>query len=341
MRVLAGAIFRSFASDRSSLLFTFLAPIAFFAMFALFFSHLDRPDGMHFRVALVRLIDTPDARRMSAAILARPHGRLAVTEVDAAPRDADAVVTVLTDFTAARPALRIESRSALPGVADALHELVAAAALSEFSVGAPQISIEDRSVGGSLMRASAAGIPALFVLFSLSGIVARGLADEERGFGERLRSLGITRRKALLARGSVLVLIGSLQMVTCFAAAWITFGITPRAPVALLACALLGAAAAAGFVLALAALCRTRARFAVVAPVATLVFGGLGGSMIPIELLPPVLAWPSKWLFTGWTITASRAALEGAADLPAMAALAASAAGFLVVAVLLGKRTGT
>jgi hypothetical protein len=64
-------------------------------------------------------------------------------------------------------------------------------------------------------------------------------------------------------------------------------------------------------VVALAAACRTRARFAAVSPVVTLVLSGLGGSMVPAVLMPPAVAAASRWMFTSWAIQACEAGLQG------------------------------
>ena len=52
MIALVRAMLRAFASDRGALLLAFLAPVAFFTMFALFFRHLDSPSGVSFDVVV-------------------------------------------------------------------------------------------------------------------------------------------------------------------------------------------------------------------------------------------------------------------------------------------------
>jgi ABC-type multidrug transport system permease subunit len=172
----------------------------------------------------------------------------------------------------------------------------------------------------------------MFALFSCSSLALRGLADEGAGFGDRLRSLRIGRLRRVGARMLALGLIAGVQLACTFAFAAAVFGIVPASPAALVAAVVASAAAIASTVVALAALCGTRARFAAVSPVVTLVLSGLGGSMVPLVLMPPAIAWPSRALFSAWAIEACSAGLRAGSSVPALALLAAWTAAMLVVA---------
>jgi ABC-2 type transport system permease protein len=232
----------------------------------------------------------------------------------------------------ARPRVAIRSESPLPGVADAVREVVRATVADAFHDGAASVEVDDRSVGGTLLGASAAGIAVMFALFSCSSLALRGLADEGAGFGDRLRSLRIGRLRRVSARMLALGLIAGVQLAWTFAFAAAVFGILPASPAALVAAVVASASAIASTVVALAALCGTRARFAAVSPVVTLVLSGLGGSMVPLVLMPPAIAWPSRVLFSAWAIEACSAGLRAGSSVPALALLAAWTAAMLVVA---------
>ena len=323
MIALLRAMLRAFASDRGALLLAFLAPVAFFTMFALFFRHLDSPSGVSFDVVVTAPAGNADAERFVRTIVAAPHGRIHAWSsiADVPDGRADAFIDLDGAFTGTRPRVAIRSESPLPGVADAVREVVRATVADAFHDGAASVEVDDRSVGGTLLGASAAGIAVMFALFSCSSLALRGLADEGAGFGDRLRSLRIGRLRRVGARMLALAIIAGMQLAWTFLFAAV--GIVPASPVALVAAVIASAAAIAGTVVALAALCRTRARFAAISPVVTLVLSGLGGSMVPLVLMPPLLAWPSRALFSAWAIEACSAGLRAGPSMPALALLAA------------------
>ena len=132
MIAVAAGLLRSFASDRAALALAFAAPIAFFALFGVFFRHLDDPQGMRIEIALVDSSAEPAADRLAAAIEARSGGRIAVSRAAApdagrALGRASAVVTIPRGFDPRAPAVEIESLLPLPGTGDAVAQLVAAA----------------------------------------------------------------------------------------------------------------------------------------------------------------------------------------------------------------------
>ena len=334
MIALLRAMLRAFASDRGALLLAFLAPVAFFTMFALFFRHLDSPSGVSFDVVVTAPTGNADAERFVRTIVAAPHGRIHAWSsiADVPDGRADAFIDLDSAFTGVRPRVAIRSESPLPGVGDAVREVVRATVADAFHDGAASVEVDDRSVGGTLLGASAAGIAVMFALFSCSSLALRGLADEGAGFGDRLRSLRIGRLRRVGARMLALALIAGAQLAWTFLFAAVAFGIVPASPAALVAAAIVSAAAIAVTVVALAAMCRTRARFAAISPVVTLVLSGLGGSMVPLVLMPPLLAWPSRALFSAWAIEACSAGLRGGPSMPALALLAAWTASMVFVA---------
>jgi hypothetical protein len=347
MIAVAAALLRSFASDRAALALAFAAPIAFFALFGVFFRHLDDPQGMRIEIALVVSSAEPAAERLAAAIEARSGGRIAVSRASASASGGaldwvSAVVTIPRDFDPRAPAVDIESLLPLPGTGDAVAQLVAAADVACADPRDPQeprTAVHDRTRHGVLMRAAAPGIPVLFVLFALSSLAARGLGDDEAGLAERLRSLGVPATARMLAQFAALTAIALAQLVATLAFAAISFGLVPASPLALAVAAAASAAACAAFVVALSEACGGHERFAAVAPVCTLVLAGLGGSMVPTVLLPEALAWPSSLIFTGWSIGACVRAIDGLYAPFELVSLAAFTAACLAVAALSVRRS--
>ncbi len=337
MIVSALTLLRAFGRDRAVVALAFVAPLTFFSLLGLFYRHLDAPEGMRFRIAIVSP-QSGASEPLVAALVARSGGRLDVRRADRST-ERDGVITIDDAFDAHSPAVNIESLAPLPGIGDALRQLVAAASADAFAADNPCVMVTDSTVEGRLLRRNAAAIPVMFILFALSSLAGRGMGDDETGLAERLRSLGISRSRRTFARVIAMATIAAVQMGMTLAFAILVFGVTPISPLGLVAASLASAVACASFVVALTECCATRARFAAVAPVVTLAFAGLGGSMIPVEMLPRSLAWPSQWMFTGWSIRACGAALDGKPWLGSVALLLGFTVVMLVVASAAGRRS--
>ena len=291
MIALATAILRSFVRDRVTFVLALLSPAVFFSLFALFYRHLDSPQGVHFDVVIVAR-DDGDAKKFVDAFTHSPDARLTFTHVHDAgqlasesPRRFDAQISLGDDFSRDNPTIEIVSLSPFPGMNNALRALVQSAAAQAFAVENPTVTIVDRTTSGALLRSATASIPVLFILFAISSLVGRGLADEESGLADRFCSLGLSRPRQAIARIYALSAIAFVQMVITFLVAGLFFGIVARAPISLVIVALTGSIAISGFMVTLAGLCRSHARFAIVAPVATLVLGAIGGGIVPLLII--------------------------------------------------------
>ncbi len=349
MIALAIALLRAFASDRASLVLAFIAPISFFSIFAIFFQHLDAPEGMHIEVAVTVRSPKPAAEELADALVTQSEGKIIVTRV---PSDASknankrwcATIEIPNDFDAQAPKVAIESLLPLPGTSDAIRQLVIAATAAACSEGSSvravpkKVEIIDHTRHGALMRASAPGIPILFILLALSSLTARGLGDDEAGLAERLQSLGISAVRRMGARLLALSAIGLAQLATTLLFAMLAFGLVPASPLSLATAAVASACACASFVVVLAEFCGNRSRFAAIAPVCTLSLAGLGGSMVPISLLPESLSWPAQWIFTGWAIDSCVQALDGTFAWKPFLALACFTPACAICAAYLARR---
>ncbi len=314
---LAIAILRSFLHDRSTILMASLAPIAFFLMFALFYRHIDSPSGVQFRIVIVG-DKNPDSDLFSDAMMRRNDDHFKIVrsvetkgELTTGYLNYDAVVNLGTDFSRNNPSVEMISNTPFPGISMAFRTLVIASSAEAFSIKNPPLTILDRTTTGGLLRSSTPGIPVIFVLIAISSLVARGITDEESGLVDRICSLGVSRKKQVLARIVALTFIAFIQMFVIFIIAAALFSIFPIAIFSLIAATLAGSIALAAFLVTLAGLCKSRARFALIAPVATLILGTLGGGIIPLKLLPPAISWLSNFAFTGWTTVACAQSIGG------------------------------
>ena len=198
----------------------------------------------------------------------------------------------------------------------------------------------------------AAGAGVLFLLFTATGAAGVLLEQKEAGVVDRLLTCGVSVRKLLTAAWLFNTGVGFCQVMLMFGWAWLAFGLDLLPARRLLPCAavsLVTAAACAGFGLALATVCRTRAQLSGVSTVAVLTMSALGGSMIPKPFMPAVMQTVAKFTLNGWSLDGyldvfwyddPAAGLSGVltAIAPELAVLAVIAAGLLGLALVLGRR---
>jgi hypothetical protein len=60
--------------------------------------------------------------------------------------------------------------------------------------------------------------------------------------------------------------------------------------------------------------------------------------MVPVAVLPELLAAPSRWLFSGWSVEACLRAIEGTLAATELGLLAASSVVMLTVAAAFAQR---
>jgi hypothetical protein len=316
MRMLALALLRTFLADRTAAALSLLAPIAFFSLLAIFYHHLESPDGLRLPVLVIVPEGNQDAARLADALSSLATGPLDVVRadehsVDSAPVRPIATVRVPSDFSAQHPELAIEGGIPLPGGLSGVRQLVELAHAKAFATTLPPMAMSIVDRPGRLLRESVAGIAFIFVMFSISSITSRGLALDAAGLRDRLRSIGSGGLTYMGARIAVLTGIAAAQIVLTLLWAWAAFGVRPMAPAALGAAAALSAFCMAAVFTLLAAVCRTRARFIAIAPLVTLVLSAISGSLIPGMLLPGWVTAAGNCLFPAWGISAIRDAIEG------------------------------
>lgn len=316
MITLALALLRSFVADRTAAVLSLVAPIAFFSLIAIFYRHLESPDGLRLPVLAVAPEGNVDAKRLVDEMRAVGTGPLRVQQAgDDAAGGSDArpiaIVHVPRDFSPLHPTVEIEGGVPLPGGLAGVRQLVELAHARVFAVGLPEVAMEIRDRPGRLLQESVAGIAIVFAMFSISSIASRGLALDAAGLRDRLRSVRSGGLTYVGARIAVMTAIGAIQIGLTLLWSWIAFGVRPAAPVAMLVSVVLSAFCIAAVFALLAVLCRTRARFVAIAPLVALVLGAVSGGMVPSMLLPDGLTAVGDFVFPSWGIAAVRDSVDG------------------------------
>ncbi|MBD3236798.1 MAG: ABC transporter permease subunit [Candidatus Eisenbacteria bacterium] len=217
---------------------------------------------------------------------------------------------------------------------------------------AGEIEEERRS---AIVSYYAAGIGVLFVLFSMAGAGGSLLEEEESGTLERVLVTNTSMTTLLLGKWIFFGLMALLQLVLMFLWGALVFGLdlfTSNHLAGFLVMSVVTAAAASGFGIVLAALCRSRAQLSGISTVVILVMGALGGSMVPGFVMPDFMDTAALFTFNGWALDGylkvfwyddpNATVLQSVgALLPQLAVLAGLAAIFFFGARLLARRWET
>lgn len=209
-------------------------------------------------------------------------------------------------------------------------------------VGAPAIETVGQSRGDPIVLDEAGAIAAMFLM--LAGIqVAATLVDErESGIHDRVAGSGSV---AGLVLGKFVfgVLIGTMQAALIMLAAILVFHADVLAsPVRLGVACVLTAAMATSLTLLVAACCSTRQQAQAISTFGILVLSTLGGSMVPLRLMPPWLARVGRFTPNSWSIDAFRDAMTGGAGWrmphPSWGVIACIACAALLLAIVAYRR---
>jgi ABC-2 type transport system permease protein len=204
----------------------------------------------------------------------------------------------------------------------------------------------------SIVAYYAAGIGVMFLLFSMAGAGGTLLEEEEQGTLERLLASRVTMGRLLLANWLFFAVVGVLQVALMFVWGALVFGLElwqPNRLAGFTAMTLVTGAAAAGFGIVLATLCRSRAQLAGLSTIIILIMSALGGSMVPRFVMPAFMNTTAKFTFNGWALDGylkvfwyddPQASLLGslATLWPELLVLACLTVVFMVVARLVARR---
>ncbi|MEN3110174.1 ABC transporter permease [Uliginosibacterium paludis] len=186
-----------------------------------------------------------------------------------------------------------------------------------------------------------------FVVTAIAGLFVQEAAE---GTLSRLRSLGVPRRIQILAKALPYFGINAIQAALMLSAGvWLMpalggdrlqlAGIDWFALVLMLGAI---SAAAIGFALAVASLVRSHAQASALGAMCNLLMAGIGGIMVPVFVMPPVMQKAAAWSPMNWSLEGLLQILlrhgDVAAVVPAAGRLLAFALFMSLVAGLLFRR---
>jgi len=151
----------------------------------------------------------------------------------------------------------------------------------------------------------AAGIAVMFLLFSMAGAGGSLLEDQEIGTLERLLNADVDMGLILFADWVFFAVVGMAQVAVMFVWGALVFGLDLWSASRLAGFGVMTvctAAAAAGFGIVLATLCRTRSQLAGISTILILVMSALGGSMVPRFVMPAFFEYAGRFTFNGWAL---------------------------------------
>ncbi len=186
------------------------------------------------------------------------------------------------------------------------------------------------SASGSTGAAQAVpGVATVFAFFAIGHVGLMFHREHAWGTWTRLRAATGTAAEIIIGKA---VPIGALvlgQQLVLFAGAVLLFDLDVRSPVGVLAVAAVLSLALLAFGIALASVFDRIEHFSAAQSVGTLVLGGFGGALTPIDLLPGWVAAIGRLTPVHWAVQGYLAAIDGedlSRIVPNLAAILAFAA---------------
>lgn len=186
-----------------------------------------------------------------------------------------------------------------------------------------------------------------FVVAAIAGLFVQETRD---GTLARLRSLGAPRHIQILAKALPYFIVNAIQALLMLAVGvWLMpllggdrLQLTGASWPALLLMLSAISAAAISFALAVASLVRTHAQASALGAMCNLLMAGIGGIMVPVFVMPPVMQTAARWSPMNWGLEGLLQVLlrhgDLAAVLPAVGRLSAFALLMCILASLLFRR---
>lgn len=203
--------------------------------------------------------------------------------------------------------------------------------------------IRERAPRTGIIAFYAAGVGVMFLLFMASGAGGALLEEAEAGTLERLLTSRLGMGRLLLAKWLFLTLLGFAQVTVMFVWGAVVFGLDLWSHLGGFAVmTAVTAAAASGFGLVLAALCRSRQQLGGLSTIVILIMSAVGGSMFPRFLMSETMQKAGLLTFNGWALDGYLKVFWRNAPLvelwPQVLVLTLLAAGFMLAARLLARR---
>jgi len=161
----------------------------------------------------------------------------------------------------------------------------------------------DRRRGGQMISFYAAGIAVMFLLFSCSSAGGALLDEQESGTLERVLNTRVGMNGLLAGKWLHITLLGITQITVMFLYGMLAFhlDLMHHLP-GFIVMTLFTAAAAGGFGLVLATLCRTRQQLSGISTIVILSMSALGGSMFPRFLMSEGMQKIGLVTFNAWAL---------------------------------------
>jgi ABC-2 type transport system permease protein len=206
--------------------------------------------------------------------------------------------------------------------------------------------VGDQRRDGRMIAFYAAGIAVMFLLFSASSAGGTLLDEQDTGTLERVLNTNVGMTGLLAGKWVHIALLGVVQITVMFLWGMLVFhlDLVQHLP-GFLIMTVATAAAAAGFGLVLATLCRTRQQLGGLSTIVILTMSAMGGSMFPRFLMSPGMQKIGLVTFNAWALDGYIKVFWRQVPLielwPQLLVLAGLTATFLVTARLLARRWET
>lgn len=162
--------------------------------------------------------------------------------------------------------------------------------------------IKEEKVNWGLIQA-VAGVAVMMLLFSVAAMGASLLEEKEEGTLKRLLISPMPPNHLLFGKLINALIISVLQLIVLFAFSWLVFGLDITVDIPSLAIMILSTAyACASFGIFLAALSRSRKQVESMSTIIILVMSAIGGSMIPLFIMPSFMRDIAVFSVNYWSI---------------------------------------
>jgi len=181
--------------------------------------------------------------------------------------------------------------------------------ISQNNTSSKSVSIHLRAIVGqqdnkklALIQA-VAGTAIMMLLFSIAGLAAGLLEEKEKGTLKRLLQSPIHPNTILWHKMGFAFFIAIIQLSLMFVFAWAVFGLDiTHHIVALILMILVSGFAVSGIGLLLAVIAKTRQQAQALSTLVILIMSAIGGSMIPLFVMPPIMKKIAIFSINYWSI---------------------------------------
>ncbi len=149
---------------------------------------------------------------------------------------------------------------------------------------------EDTSTGNLGLIQAVAGTAIMMLLFSIAGIGGGLLDEKDAGTLKRLMYSPLKATDILFGKMGAALILAILQLVVMFVFSWLVFGLPIFKDITALVLMILATAfAVSSFGMFLVAIAKTRQQLQGLSTIVILVMSAVGGSMIPLFVMPPIM----------------------------------------------------